>query len=161
MKPRTVLRPRQAFFAQPRRDTALTFLASIVESCEDAIIGKSLDGTVVTWNAAAERLYGYTAREMIGRSIAVLIPRYRPEELSDILDQIKRGQKVDQLETVRIRKDGVPVEVSVTISPIKDARGRIIGASTVARDISARKEEENERLGLIEDLTAALAHIRD
>ena len=115
---------------------------------------------MVSWNPAAERLYGYTAREMIGRSISVLFPPYRPEELSDLLEQIKRGQKVECLETVRLRKDGAAVEVSLTISPIKDAEGRIIGASTVARDITERKQEETERLGLINDLTAALAHTR-
>jgi PAS domain S-box-containing protein len=96
---------------------------------------------------------------MIGRSISVLIPSYRPEELPEIYDAIKRGEGVDSLETVRIRKDATAVEVSLTISPIKDAGGRVVGASTVARDITQRKHEENERLGLIKDLTAALTHV--
>jgi signal transduction histidine kinase len=95
---------------------------------------------------------------MIGRSVSILIPPYRPEELPEINDSIKRGEGVDGLETVRLRKDGTAVEVSLTISPIKDAGGRVVGASTVARDITHRKQEENERLGLIKDLTAALAH---
>jgi PAS domain S-box-containing protein len=97
---------------------------------------------------------------MIGRSISVLIPSYRPEELPEIFEVIKRGEAVDGLETVRIRKDGTAVEVSLTISPIKDAGGQVVGASTVAHDITRRKREENERLGLIQDLTAALAHVK-
>ena len=142
-----------------RQNEALSaYLASIVQFCDDAIIGKTLDGTVVSWNPGAERLYGYSAAEMVGRSISTLIPSYRPEELPDIFDAIKRGEAVEGLETVRIRKDGTAVEVSLTISPIKDAGGRVVGASTVARDITRRKQEENERLGLIKDLTAALAH---
>jgi two-component system cell cycle sensor histidine kinase/response regulator CckA len=153
---------RELLAAQERRDrrqteAASAYLASIVEFCDDAIIGKTLDGTVVSWNAGAERLYGYTAAEMIGRSISVLIPSYRREELPEIFDMIMKGERVDGLETVRIRKDGTSVEVSLTISPIKDANGRVLGASTVARNITRRKQEENERLGLIKDLTAALA----
>jgi PAS domain S-box-containing protein len=143
-----------------QRETTLAFLASIVESCEDAIIGTTLEGVVVTWNGGAERLYGYAAADIIGRSVSVLFPPYRPEESDDILHRIKQGQRVERLETVRLRKDGTPVEVSLTVSPIKDPAEAIIGASTVARDITERKQEENERLGLIQDLTAALAHVR-
>jgi PAS domain S-box-containing protein len=155
---------RELRAAQERRDrrhaeSVSAYLASIVESCDDAIIGKTLDGTVVSWNPGAERLYGYSAAEMIGRPISVLIPSYRPEELPEIFETLKRGEGVDGLETVRVRKDGTPVEVSLTISPIKDAAGRVVGASTVARDITRRKQEENEQLGLIKDLTAALAHV--
>jgi len=151
--------------AQERRNRKQTeattaYLASLVQSCNDAIIGKTLDGTVVSWNAGAEKLYGYKAVEMIGRSISALYPSYRPEELPDILERIKDGQEVQRFETVRMRKDGVPVDVSLTISPIRDASGRVIGASTIARDITARKQEETERLALIQDLTAALAHSR-
>jgi PAS domain S-box-containing protein len=154
---------RELLAAQERRDrrqteAASAYLASIVEFCDDAIIGKTLDGTVVSWNAGAERVYAYSAAEMIGRSISVLIPSYRREELPEIFDMIMKGERVDGLETVRIRKDGTSVEVSLTISPIKDAHGRVVGASTVARDITRRKQEENERLGLIKDLTTALAH---
>ncbi len=138
-------------------ESANTFLASLVESCEDAIIGEKLDGTVVTWNAGAEQLYGYAASEMIGRSISVLFPPYRPEELPEMMEKIGRGEHVQNVETVRIRKDGSAVEVSVTYSPVKDPGGRILGASVVARDITRRKQEENERLNLIQDLTSALA----
>jgi two-component system cell cycle sensor histidine kinase/response regulator CckA len=155
---------RELRAARERRDrrqaeAISAYLASIVQSCDDAIIGKTLDGTVVSWNAGAERLYGYSAEEVIGRSIALLIPSVRPEELPEVFKTIKRGESVDGLETVRIRKGGKPVEVSLTISPIKDATGRVVGASTVARDITRRKQEENERLGLIQDLTAALSHV--
>ena len=155
---------RELRAAQERRDrrraeAISAYLASIVQSCDDAIIGKTLDGTVVSWEAGAEHLYGYGADEMIGRSISLLIPSYRPEELPEIFDAIKRGEGVDGLETVRIRKDGKPVKVSLTISPIRDATGQVVGASTVARDITRRKQEENERLGLIHDLTAALSHV--
>jgi two-component system, cell cycle sensor histidine kinase and response regulator CckA len=155
---------RELRAAQERRDrrraeAISAYLASIVQSCDDAIIGKTLDGTVVSWNAGAERLYGYGADEMIGRSISLLFPPYRPTELPEIFEMIKRGEGVDGLETVRIRKDGKAVEVSLTISPIKDATGQVVGASTVARDITRRKQEENERLSLIQDLTAALSHV--
>ena len=151
---------RSARERQDRRqaEAIAAYLAAIVQSCDDAIIGKTLDGTVVSWNSGAERIYGYSAAEMIGRSVSVLIPSYRPDQLSEIIATIKRGEGVDGLETVRIRKDGTSVEVSLTISPIKDSNGRVVGASTVARDITRRKQEENERLGLIKDLTAALAH---
>jgi two-component system, cell cycle sensor histidine kinase and response regulator CckA len=154
---------RELRAAQERRDRRQAeaiagYLASIVQSCDDAIIGETLDGTVVSWNAAAERMFGYTAADIIARPSSVLVPGYRPEELPDIRQTIQRGQGVEGLETVRLRKDGKPVEVSLTISPIKDAAARVVGASTVARDITRRKNEENERLGLIKDLTAALAH---
>jgi PAS domain S-box-containing protein len=96
---------------------------------------------------------------MIGRSISLLVPAYRPAELPEIYETIKQGKGVDGLETVRVRKDGTSVEVSLTISPIKDAGGRVVGASTVARDIARRKQEENERLDLIKDLTSALSHV--
>ena len=155
---------RELRAAEERRDrwqaeAISAYLASIVQSCDDAIIGKTLDGIVVSWNAGAERMYGYSAEEMIGRSVSILIPLYRPEELPGIFGKIKRGEGVDGLETVRLRKDGTPVEVSLTISPIRDSTGQVVGASTVARDITRRKQEENERLNLIKDLTAALTHV--
>jgi two-component system, cell cycle sensor histidine kinase and response regulator CckA len=155
---------RELHAAQQRRDrrraeAISAYLASIVQSCEDAIIGKTLDGVVVSWNSGAERMYGYTADEMVGRSVSILIPSYRPDELPGIFDEIKRGEGVDGFETVRLRKDGTPIEVCLTISPIRDATGQVVGASTVSRDITRRKEEENERLSLIKDLTSALTHV--
>jgi len=140
-------------------EAVASYLAAIVQFCDDAIIGKTLDGIAVSWNAGAEHMYGYTADEMIGRSVSILIPSYRPEDLPGILEKIKRGEGVDDFETVRLRKDGTPVEVSLTISPIRDATGQVVGASTVAHDITRRKQEENERLSLIKDLTSALTHV--
>jgi PAS domain S-box-containing protein len=133
------------------------YMALVVESCNDAIIGETLEGTVITWNAGAERLYGYTASEIVGRSVSILIPSYRPEELPEMLQKLSRGEPLEAFETIRVRKDGSSVQVSLAISPIKDASERIVGASTVARDITQRKQEENERLSLIQDLTAALS----
>ena len=155
---------RELRAAQERRvhrqaEAISAYLASIVQSCDDAIIGETLEGIVVSWNAGAERMYGYSANEMIGHSVSKLIPPYRPEELPGIFEKIKRGEGVDGLETLRLRKDGKPVEVSLTISPIRDVTGQIVGASSVARDITHRKEEENERLNLIKDLTSALTHV--
>lgn len=114
-------------------------LTAIVESSDDAIIGKDLNGVIVTWNRGAERLYGYTAQEITGRSIAVLIPDGYPDDLATILEQINAGQRVEHFETVRLAKDGHLVDVSLTVSPIKDATGRVVGASAIARDITARK----------------------
>ncbi len=156
---------RELLAAQQRREhrqgeKISAFLASIVESCEDAIIGKMLNGTIVTWNKGAERLYGYTAEEIVGKSISLLIPTFRPAEFPDICQRLQRGESVDNQETVRVRKDGTLIEVSLTISPIRDAQGVVIGASSIARDITRRKLEENERLGLIRDLTAALNHVQ-
>jgi len=132
-------------------------LASVVESCDDAVIGQTLEGTVVSWNAGAERLFGYSASEIMGGAASVLVPSYRPAEYPGILDKVKRGEEQAPFETVRVHKNGTPLEVSLSISPIKDPRGRVIGASIIAQDIAGRKQEENERLALIQDLTAALA----
>jgi PAS domain S-box-containing protein len=133
------------------------YLASIVESCDDAIVGTDLDGRIVSWNASAERLYGYAAAEMIGQSMSLLFHPYRPQDFPEFLETIKNGERVEGVDTVRLRRDGATVEVSVAISPIRDGSGRIIGASDLARDITRRRQEENERLKLIEDLTQALA----
>ncbi|MBW1709759.1 MAG: PAS domain S-box protein [Deltaproteobacteria bacterium] len=117
-------------------------LAAIVESSEDAIIGKTLDGIIQTWNKGAEMVYGYTPEEIIGKPISILVPPERLDELSQILTRINQGESVDRYETVRIRKDGTRVPVSLTISPIKDSGGKIVGTSTVARDITERKRAE-------------------
>src|SRR5262249_5350445 len=124
--------------------SADALLAAIVESSEDAIISKTLDGTVLTWNAGAERLYGYSAEEAIRRNMSFLLPPDRPDEESEILAAIRRGERVQHLDTRRLRKDGRLVEVSVTISPIRDRSGTITGASHVARDITERKQAEEE-----------------
>jgi PAS domain S-box-containing protein len=125
-----------------RAGETLSQLASIVESSDDAIIGKTLDGTIVSWNPGAERIYGYSAEEMIGEQISVLVPPERPDEVIQILKEIRWGKRVDHFETVRMRKDGTQINVSLTVSPIKDATGEITGASTIARDITGRKRAE-------------------
>jgi len=117
-------------------------LAAIVDSSDDAIIGKNLNGIVTSWNAAAERLFGYRAEEMIGQSITRIIPPENIAEEADILSRLKRGERVDHFETVRLAKDGRRVDVSLTISPIKDFRGSVVGASKIARDITERKKIE-------------------
>src|SRR5262252_4041404 len=115
------------------------FLASIVSSAYDAIVSKDLDGIVTSWNKAAESLFGYTAEEMIGKPIEVLIPPDHPDEEPQILERIRRGERIEHYETRRRRKDGRIIDVSITISPIRDSIGRIIGASKIARDITERK----------------------
>ena len=114
-------------------------LASIVDSSDDAIVSKKLDGTITSWNKGAERLFGYTADEAIGKHITLIVPWERRSEEEDILRRLGRGERVDHFETVRRRKDGTYLDVSLTISPIRDAAGRVIGASKVARDVSERK----------------------
>jgi PAS domain S-box-containing protein len=122
-------------------------LAAIIESSDDAIVSKDLDGVVQSWNRGAERLFGYLAEEMIGQPIRILLPHDRQDEEIRILERIRRGEHVDHFETIRMRKDGKPIHVSVSISPIRDAAGTITGASKIARDISERK--------LLEATTAA------
>jgi PAS domain S-box-containing protein len=124
--------------AQPGHDAA-AFLAAIVESSEDAIISKSLQGIITTWNKSAERVFGYTTDEAVGRPITMLIPEDRLDEEPGILARIRSGERVDHFETVRRRKDGGLIDISLTISPIRDGTGNIIGASKIARDISDRK----------------------
>jgi PAS domain S-box-containing protein len=114
-------------------------LAALLTSSEDAIIGKRLDETIFSWNAGAERIYGYRADEMIGRSVALLVPDDLPDELPTILERLQRGERIRHYETTRLRKDGTRIDVIVTISPIKNAAGTIIGAATIARDITEQK----------------------
>jgi PAS domain S-box-containing protein len=121
---------------------ARLYLAAIVESSDDAIISKDLAGVITSWNRGAERLYGYTAAEAVGRPVSILMAPEHPEELPAITERIRRGERIEHLETVRIRKDGTRLDVSLTISPIKNAAGEIVGASKIARDITARKWQE-------------------
>jgi diguanylate cyclase (GGDEF)-like protein/PAS domain S-box-containing protein len=113
-------------------------LAAVVESSNDAIISKTIEGTIISWNAGAERLYGYTADEVKGKSVSLLVPPGQEDDLPRILARVHAGERVDNYETVRARKDGTQVEVSLTVSPLRDAGGTIVGAATIARDISAR-----------------------
>lgn len=117
-------------------------LAAIVESSSDAIIGKALDGTVLTWNQGAERIYGYSSEEMLGRHVSVLAPPGQVEEIAAILERTRHGERVESLETVRIAKNGRCINVSLTVSPICDRAGAVVGASTIARDITERKQAE-------------------
>jgi PAS domain S-box-containing protein len=119
-------------------------LAAIVQSSLDAIIGKTLDGTITSWNAGAEKIFGYAAEEMIGCSITKLIPPDRQGDEEKILARIKRGKSVQHFEAVRVKKEGGWIDISVTVSPIKDASGEIVGASKVARDITAQKQAEKK-----------------
>jgi PAS domain S-box-containing protein len=142
-------------------EAALAFAASIVESSDDAIVGMTLDGMITSWNAGAERLYGYTAREVIGRwPIGITVPE---DEQPTIFKRVGRGERVDHYETVGVRKGGQRINVSVTVSPIRNAEGRIIGASSIARDITRRKEAEaaipeRDILRYVASLAAAAAH---
>ncbi|MGH7405638.1 MAG: PAS domain S-box protein, partial [Candidatus Methylomirabilales bacterium] len=125
-----------------RAGETLSRLAAIVESSDDAIIGKTPDGVIVSWNPGAERIYGYTEEEVIGQRVSLLVPPERPDEVTQILEKVKRGKRVDHFETVRMRKDGTRIHVSLSVSPIRDATGQITGASTTSRDISERKRAE-------------------
>jgi PAS domain S-box-containing protein len=131
--------------ATPRaEEKARGILAAIVESSDDAIISKSLEGVIVSWNSGAEKLFGYTAAEAIGQPINMLIPSDRADEEPHILSRVRRGERIEHYETVRRRKDGCLVDISLTVSPIINSRGKIIGASKIARDITERKRMEAE-----------------
>ena len=118
-------------------------LAAIVESSDDAIVGKTLDGVIRSWNAGAERLFGYTAEEAVGRPITLIIPPERLDEEGAILNRLRRGERVESFDTIRLSKDGRRLDISLTISPIRDDAGRVIGASKIARDITERRRAEN------------------
>jgi PAS domain S-box-containing protein len=131
-------------------------LAAIVSSSEEAILSKDLDGIVTSWNEGAERLYGYSAQEMVGQSVARIFPPDRQEELSHIMEEIRQGERVGNYETVRQRKDGSLVPVSVTISPVKESDGTIVGASDIAHDITPRRELEQQRVAFVDLVTHEL-----
>jgi PAS domain S-box-containing protein len=138
-------------------------LAAIVTSSEDAIASKDLNGIIKSWNAAAERMFGWTADEIIGRSVLTLIPKELHPDEDVILGKIRRGERIEHFETVRLRKDGELIQVSLTVSPIKDASGRIIGAAKIVRDITERKRSEQalrraEKLAATGQLAATIAH---
>ena len=155
--------------ADPRpHEVSQAFLAAIVASSEDAIVGKNLDGIITSWNPAAERLYGYTAEEAIGRPISILIPPSRPTELPSIMDRLRRGERIHHFETTRVRKDGSLLDVSLSLSPIRDARGRIVGAAGIGHEITDRRKAERERDDLLtreraarEQLNAILGGVAD
>jgi diguanylate cyclase (GGDEF)-like protein/PAS domain S-box-containing protein len=136
-------------------------LSSIVENSDDAIIAKTLDGTIVSWNPAAERIYGYSAAEVVGKPISILFPPELKNELGPIMKRMRQGKRYEHFETVRVRKDRSLIEVSVTVSPIRDEKGRILGASSIARDITERKRaEERVRFLALHDPMTGLANYR-
>jgi PAS domain S-box-containing protein len=139
---------------------AMAHLASIVETCDDAIISQTLGGTILSWNSGAEQMFGYSSREMVGETIETLVPPDQHHEISAIRDVIERGHRVERIETVRLRRDGTAIDVSITVSPIKTGEGSIQGASIVLRDITDRKRQEKERLRLIEELREALKRVK-
>jgi len=138
-------------------------LASIVDSSEDAIIGKDLDGTITSWNRGAENIYGYTPEEAMGKNISLLAPSDRPDEIPGILAKIGRGETVEHLESVRVTKDGRHLNVSITVSPLRDAKGDVVGASAIARDITAQRRAESQlntaqKMEAIGRLAGGVAH---
>ncbi len=147
-----------------RAERAAFLLSAIIDSSDDAIISKNLDGVITSWNKSAERLFGYTAEEAIGQTVAaLLVPDDRQEEEPEILAKLRKGERVDHVETVRRSKDGSLIDISLTISPVKDHQGRIIGASKVARDITQRKKSEKrliEQAQLL-DLSSDAILVRD
>ncbi len=150
----------EPFSTQTQR---LLLLAAIVESSEDAIFSKTLDGTILSWNKAAEKMYGYRAEEIIGKPVSILLPPDRPNEVRDILERLKRGERIEHFETVRAAKDGHLVAVSLGISPIRGSGGRIIGASTIARDITIAKLADeslrnSEKLAVAGRMAVTVAH---
>jgi PAS domain S-box-containing protein len=140
-----------------RADHATRLLGAIVESSDDAIVSKDLNGIVTSWNKGAERLFGYTAEEAVGKSITLIIPPDRLDEEPMILGKLRRGERVDHFETIRRRKDGTLLNISLTISPVKNAQGKVVGASKIARDITERKRAEEAIQDLNAQLTADLA----
>ena len=142
-------------------DRAQAYLAAIVDSADDAIIAKDLNGIIQSCNAAAERVFGYSAAELVGQPVRMLIPSDRQDEEDDILARLRRGERIDHFETVRLRKGGHPFTVSLTISPVREANGTIIGASKIARDITAAKAAEGERIRLLEENAAITSALND
>jgi PAS domain S-box-containing protein len=135
------------------------FLASIVRDCNDAIFGTTLAGSLITWNKGAEKLYGYNASEIVGGPVTLLESSHFHRQ-TEMLKKLRISEEVPHFETVHMRKNGTPVEVSLTISPIKEPKGRVIAASTLVQEISGRKQQESERIGLIKELSDALARER-
>lgn len=142
-----------AGFDRSQNEQASNLLAAIVNSSDDVIISKTLDGIITSWNTAAERVFGYSGREAIGSHISLIIPKNHHAEEDDILARVRRGERVDHFDTVRQRKDGSLVDVSLTVSPVRDSSGRVIGASKVAREVTERKraERSNALLAAIVD----------
>jgi PAS domain S-box-containing protein len=152
---------RDHLVERERHLEALAFRAAIVASSDDAIISKTFDGIIQTWNAGAQRIFGYTAEEAIGQSITMLIPPERQDEEPRLLERLRRGESIDHFETVRVTKAGRRIDISLTVSPVRDATGRLIGASKIARDVTQRKQAEaalREADRRKDEFLATLAH---
>jgi PAS domain S-box-containing protein len=134
--------PREIEAALRESEQQLRWLASIIDSSDDAIVSKNLDGIITSWNGGAERVFGYSASEAIGQPITLVIPQDRQSEEREILTRIRRGERIDHFETVRQRKNGSLIVVSLTVSPVKDAIGKIVGASKIARDITEQRKNQ-------------------
>lgn len=154
------LRAAEERRARQRTHDTEIFLASIVRDCNDAIFGTTLGGSLVSWNKGAEKLYGYSASEIVGAPATILEPPDQLPKQSDALQKLRSGESVPQFETVHLRKNRTPVTVCLTMSPVRENSGRVIGASTLAHDASLRKQHEDERLELIRELADALAQTR-
>jgi PAS domain S-box-containing protein len=132
-------RHAHGYHGQKQSEQVTSLLASIVDSSDDAIVSKNLNGVITSWNKAAERLFGYTAEEAIGQSITLIIPADRRNEETEFLARLRAGERIDHFDTIRRQKGGGFLDVSLTISPVRDSAGRVVGASKVARDISEAK----------------------
>lgn len=155
--------PRRGVSERMQAERAGDLLAAIVDSSDDAIVSKTLDGVITSWNNSAERMFGYKREEAVGQHITLIIPEDRRDEEVKIAERLRRGERVDHFETVRVRKDGTLLDISLTISPVKDVAGRVVGASKVARDITERKQVEQalaERARLL-DLSNDAIFVRD
>ena len=141
---RDVTEIRALLNAVQEGEQRLRSLAAIVESSDDAIVSKNLDGIITSWNTGAERIFGYTAAEAVGQPITIVIPADRQSEEREILTRIRRGERIDHFETIRQRKDGTLIVVSLSVSPVKNAEGQIIGASKIARDITEQKRSQEQ-----------------
>ncbi len=160
-KPRQYMAIRADITERKRAEEVRERLAAVVDSSDDAVISKTLEGTINTWNRGAEKVFGYSASEVVGKSMLMLIPPERVNEESEILSRIRRGESVEHFETVRLRKDGTRINVSATISPIKDGGGAIVGASKIARDITERRQAEQAVQESLATREAALKELAD
>ncbi len=142
---------------QRRSEEAQALLAAIVRSSDDAIVTKTLDGIITSWNGSAETLFGYSAEEAIGKPITIIIPVERHDEENMILSRLRRGERIEHFETVRMTKEGRLLDISLTVSPVRDSKGKIIGASKIARDITGKKRAQEQLRILNEELEKRVA----
>src|SRR5207249_1985138 len=146
--PTAILEVNSDITERKRMEQELLQLAEIVEASDDAIIGEQLDGTILTWNRGAEKVYGYAAGEVIGRRLTLLAPTGREHEIPQIMERIRKGERIEQYQTKHRRKDGAVIDISLTVSPVKDDTGRITGAAVVARYVTEQRQAE-ERFRLM------------